>query len=671
MHGAWLNYRSMTADPSLKEQKLKPGTVKRIFSFAKPYQVSIYVYLATVVVDAALIVATPLLLKKLIDDGVMPKDSSVVTQLAFFVALIAVADAAFNMLGRYFSSRIGEGLIYDLRSLVFAHVQKQSIAFFTRTQTGALISRINSDVIGAQQAFTSTLSGLVSNVVSLLLVGITMLILSWQITIFSLLMLPLFLIPTKWVGRRLQSLTRESFTLNSEMSSTMTERFNVSGAMLVSLYGQPLREEAGFRVRARRVADIGIKTAMLNRLFFIALTSVAAIATAIAYGIGGHLAINGGLTVGTLLAITALLARLYGPLTALSNVRIDVMTSLVSFERVFEVLDLEPMVKDRSGAIALKSSKGKIEFKNVDFSYPNAQEISLASLESVAKAETVTSGIVLKGLTFTVEPGTTTALVGPSGAGKTTISALIPRLYDVTGGSIKIDGNDIRDVTLESLRNSIGVVMQDAHLFHETIVENLRYAKQDATQDQMQSACEAAQIWDLIKSLPNGFETMVGERGHRLSGGEKQRLAIARLLLKSPSIVILDEATAHLDSENEQLVHAALSHALKGRTSIVIAHRLSTVREADQILVLDKGVIVEQGKHDELIARGGLYSELKFCHKRSIHQRIATAARRPYEDHRLTQVIAQGQQELIAGGIHLLSRCNIFQFLVEIGHLIY
>jgi len=610
MHGAWLNYRSMTADPSLKEQKLKPGTVKRIFSFAKPYQVSIYVYLATVVVDAALIVATPLLLKKLIDDGVMPKDSSVVTQLAFFVALIAVADAAFNMLGRYFSSRIGEGLIYDLRSLVFAHVQKQSIAFFTRTQTGALISRINSDVIGAQQAFTSTLSGLVSNVVSLLLVGITMLILSWQITIFSLLMLPLFLIPTKWVGRRLQSLTRESFTLNSEMSSTMTERFNVSGAMLVSLYGQPLREEAGFRVRARRVANIGIKTAMLNRLFFIALTSVAAIATAIAYGIGGHLAINGGLTVGTLLAITALLARLYGPLTALSNVRIDVMTSLVSFERVFEVLDLEPMVKDRSGAIALKSSKGKIEFKNVDFSYPNAQEISLASLESVAKAETVTSGIVLKGLTFTVEPGTTTALVGPSGAGKTTISALIPRLYDVTGGSIKIDGNDIRDVTLESLRNSIGVVMQDAHLFHETIGENLRYAKQDATQDQMQSACEAAQIWDLIKSLPNGFETMVGERGHRLSGGEKQRLAIARLLLKSPSIVILDEATAHLDSENEQLVHAALSHALKGRTSIVIAHRLSTVREADQILVLDKGVIVEQGKHDELIARGGLYSEL-------------------------------------------------------------
>ena len=610
MHGAWLNYRSMTADPSLKEQKLKPGTVKRIFSFAKPYQISIYIYLATVVVDAALIVATPLLLKKLIDDGVIPKDSSVVTQLAFFVALIAIADAAFNMLGRYFSSRIGEGLIYDLRSLVFAHVQKQSIAFFTRTQTGALISRINSDVIGAQQAFTSTLSGLVSNVVSLLLVGITMLILSWQITVFSLLMLPLFLIPTKWVGRRLQSLTRESFTLNSEMSSTMTERFNVSGAMLVSLYGRPSQEEAGFRVRARRVADIGIKTAMLNRLFFIALTSVAAIATAIAYGIGGHLAINGGLTVGTLLAITALLARLYGPLTALSNVRIDVMTSLVSFERVFEVLDLEPMVKDRNDAIALNACRGKIEFKNVRFSYPNADQISLASLESVARAETVASGEVLKGISFVVEPGTTTALVGPSGAGKTTISALIPRLYDVTQGSIQVDGNDIRDLTLESLRDSIGVVMQDAHLFHETIAENLRYAKQDATEAQMQSACEAAQIWDLVDSLPNRFETMVGERGHRLSGGEKQRLAIARLLLKSPSIVILDEATAHLDSENEQLVHAALSNALKGRTSIVIAHRLSTVREADQILVLEKGEIVEQGKHDQLIASGGLYSEL-------------------------------------------------------------
>ena len=610
MHGAWLNYRSMTADPSLKQQKLKPGTIGRIFSFAKPYQVSIYIYLATVVVDAALIVATPLLLKRLIDDGVIPQNGAIVTQLAIWVGLIAIADAAFNMLGRYFSSRIGEGLIYDLRSLVFAHVQKQSIAFFTRTQTGALISRINSDVIGAQQAFTSTLSGLVSNVVSLLLVGIAMFFLSWQITVFSLLMLPLFLYPTKWVGRRLQALTRESFTLNSQMSSTMTERFNVSGAMLVALYGQQERERDGFGVRARRVADIGIRMAMLNRLFFIALTSVAAIATAFAYGIGGHLAISGELTVGTLLAITALLARLYGPLTAISNVRIDVMTSLVSFERVFEVLDLEPMVKNKAGARTLTSTKGKVEFKDVDFSYPNADEISLASLESVAKVETIASGQVLHNLSFVVEPGTTTALVGPSGAGKTTISALIPRLYDVTGGSISVDGTDIREITLDSLRQSIGVVMQDAHLFHETIAENLRYAKEDATQEEMENACKAAQIWDLVSSLPNGLDTMVGERGHRLSGGEKQRLAIARLLLKSPSIVILDEATAHLDSENEQLVHKALSNALKGRTNIVIAHRLSTVREADQILVLEKGVIVERGTHETLIAKGGLYSEL-------------------------------------------------------------
>ena len=610
MHAAWMTHRSMTADPSVKEQKLKPGTVKRIFRFALPYRTNIFIFLATVIVDAALVVATPLLLKQLIDDGVIPKDGAVVTRLALFVGLLAVADAGFNMLGRYFSSRIGEGLIYDLRSLVFAHVQRQSIAFFTRTQTGALISRINSDVMGAQQAFTATLSGVVSNVVSLLLVGITMLILSWQITIFSLLLLPVFLIPTKWVGRRLQSLTRESFNVNAEMSSTMTERFNVSGAMLVALYGEPDREREYFRSRARRVADIGIKMAMLNRLFFIALTSVAAIATAFAYGIGGHLAINGGVTVGTLLAITALLARLYGPLTALSNVRIDVMTSLVSFERVFEVLDLQPMVKNQDGAKVLVTKEPRIEFDDVNFSYPRAEEISLASLESAAKAETVQSGQVLRNLSFVAEPGTMTALVGPSGAGKTTISALLPRLYDVTEGSIKIDGNDIRELTLESLRESIGVVMQDAHLFHESIAENLRYAKQDATIEQMQAACEAAQIWKLIESLPNGLDTMVGERGHRLSGGEKQRLAIARLLLKSPAVVILDEATAHLDSENEQLVHAALQTALKGRTSIVIAHRLSTVREADQILVLEKGSIVERGTHDELVARGGLYADL-------------------------------------------------------------
>ena len=605
-----MTFRSMTADPSVKNQKLKPGTVKRIISFAQPYKLHISIFLITVVIEALLIVTSPLLLRQLIDKGVIPKNGELVTKLALAVAFIAIFDALMSIVGRWFSARIGEGLIYDLRSQVFEHVQRQSVAFFTRTQTGALISRINSDVIGAQQAFTATLSGVVSNSVSLVLVTGTMLILSWQITIVSLLLLPLFLIPTKWVGKKLQSLTRESFALNAEMSSTMTERFNVSGAMLVSLYGRPKDEGGYFRTRARKVADIGIEMALLNRLFFIALTSIAAVATAIAYGIGGHLAINGTVTVGTLLAITALLARLYGPLTALSNVRIDVMTALVSFERVFEVLDLAPMVQDRPNAKTLTGRDFAVEFKNVSFSYPKAEEISLSSLESVAKPETVQSGVVLNNLSFIAKPGTMTALVGPSGAGKTTISALVPRLYDVTEGAIEVGGLDIRDLTMSSLRENIGVVMQDAHLFHDTIGENLRYAKPGATEAEMQAACEAAQIWSLVSSLPNGFDTMVGERGHRLSGGEKQRLAIARLLLKSPQVVILDEATAHLDSENEALVHQALSAALKGRTSLVIAHRLSTVREADQILVLEKGVIVERGTHDELVAMNGLYAEL-------------------------------------------------------------
>ena len=610
VQAVWSAHRTMTADPSVKNQKLKPGTIKRIFSFAQPYRLYLTIFLITVVIDAFLVIATPLLLRQLIDDGVIPKNGELITRLAFIVGLLAVADAIMSIIGRWFSARIGEGLIYDLRSQVFQHVQKQSIAFFTRTQTGALISRINSDVIGAQQAFTSSLSGVLSNVVSLILVTATMLFLSWQITVVSLILLPAFLIPTKWVGRKLQSLTRDSFELNAQMSSTMTERFNVSGAMLVSLYGQAENENEFFRSRARRVADIGISMAMLNRLFFIALTSVAAIATAFAYGIGGHLALNGTVTVGTLLAITALLARLYGPLTALSNVRIDVMTALVSFERVFEVLDLQPMVSNKDGAQELAKKIPSIEFKNVSFSYPRPDQISLASLESAAKEEFIESGEVLKNVSFTVPAGSFTAIVGPSGAGKTTISTLVPRLYDVSLGSIQIDGIDVKDLTLESLRSSIGVVTQDAHLFHESIAENLRYAKHNATEEEMEQACRSAQIWELVQSLPNKFDTLVGERGHRLSGGEKQRLAIARLLLKSPSVVILDEATAHLDSENEALVQKALKSALKDRTSIVIAHRLSTIRDADQIIVLEHGVIVESGKHDELIAAGGLYSEL-------------------------------------------------------------
>ena len=602
--------RTLSSDQSVKNVKLRPGTLKRIFTYAIPYKSTFLLFLFCLIADAVLTVATPLLLRELIDQGVIPKDRTVVTTMAIAVAVLAILTAFINIIVRWISAKIGEGLIYDLRAQVFRHVQEQSIAFFTRTQTGALITRINSDVIGAQRAFTSTFSGLISNVLTLILVVGTMLALSWQITVASLLLLPVFLAPTRWIGARLQGYTRDSFEINGEMSSTMTERFNVSGALLVKLYGDLDQESQVFRKKARKVADLGISMAMLNTFFFIALISIAALATAIAYGIGGQLAIDGAITVGSLIAITTLLARLYGPLVALATVRVDVMGALVSFERVFEVLDLEPMVQEKVSAQVLKSKNPAIEFRGVHFTYPNAQQISLASLEAASLPEVRDSEEILKGISFTALSGTVTALVGPSGAGKTTISALLPRLYDVTSGSITIDGHDLRDLTLTSLRDSIGVVMQDSHLFHDTISANLRYAKSDATIDEMKAACQAAQIWDLITSLPNGLETMVGERGHRLSGGEKQRLAIARLLLKSPSIVILDEATAHLDSENEELVQSALATALQGRTSIVIAHRLSTVMSADQIIVLENGLIRERGKHEELIRTGGLYSEL-------------------------------------------------------------
>lgn len=603
-------FRAMQSDQSVKHAKLKPGTIKRIMRYAIPYKSQFVIFMIALVLDSLLTIATPLLLKRLIDQGVIPKNGALVTKLALLVGLIAIGYALVNVVIRWYSSRIGEGLIYDLRSQVFRHVQSQSIAFFTRTQTGALITRINSDVIGAQRAFTATFSGVISNLLTLTLVIGAMISLSWQITLLSVILLPIFLLPTKYVGQRLAKLTKESFDLNAEMSSAMTERFNVSGALLVKLYGDSAKESKAFKGKARKVADIGITMAMLNTTFMIALISVASIATAIAYGVGGHFAIAGTMTVGSLIAITTLLARLYGPLTSLSSVRVDVMGALVSFERVFEVLDLEPMVKDRPGAKELVSSNPTIKFENIKFTYPKASEISLASLESAAKPETVQSGEILSGISFEVKAGTMTALIGPSGAGKTTISALLPRLYDVTEGAIYIDGVDIRDLTGESLHRNIGVVMQDSHLFHDTIEGNLRYAKEDATFEEMKAACQAAQIWELVESLPNGLETMVGERGHRLSGGEKQRLAIARLLLKAPSIVILDEATAHLDSENESLVQAALKEALKGRTSIVIAHRLSTVKEADQILVHNNGSIEQRGSHEELIDKGGLYNDL-------------------------------------------------------------
>ena len=602
--------RSLTRDQSVKDAKLKQGTLRRIWEFARPFKFYLAIFLVTVVIDAFLTVASPLILKALIDQGVIPRKARVVTLLALLVGLLAIIDMAVNLAGRWFSARIGEGLIYEMRSRVFEHVQKQSIAFFTRTQTGALISRINSDVIGAQNAFTNTLSSVLSNILTLGLVAGAMFALSWQITVLAFALLPLFLIPTKWVGQKIANLTRDSFNLNAEMSSTMTERFNVSGALLVTLYGKPEKERETFRGKARRVADIGIEVAMLNRIFFLAITSVAAIATAIAYGIGGHLAISGAMTVGSLLAITTLLARLYGPLTSLSNVRVDVMTALVSFERVFEVLDLEPMVVTAPDAIAVSAEIPTVKFNHVTFSYPKAEEISLASLELTAKKEMVDSGVVLSDISFTCAPGSFTAIVGPSGAGKSTISALLPRLYDVTSGSIEINDVDIRHYGLASLRDHIGVVTQDSHMFHDTIAANLKYARAEATHQELIDACRAAQIWDFISGLPNGLDTVVGERGHRLSGGEKQRLAIARLLLKSPSIVILDEATAHLDSENEALVQAALEEALQGRTSIVIAHRLSTIQNADQIVVIEKGKVVEIGRHAELVSRQGLYFDL-------------------------------------------------------------
>lgn len=609
-HAMWMSFRSLTSDQSVKDQRLKPGTATRIARYAAPYRASLIFFLATVVIDALLVVTSPLLLKRLIDQGVIPSDSKVVTQMAFLVGLVALADAAFSLVGRWFSSRIGEGLIYDLRSEVFGHVQQQSLAFFTRTQTGALISRLNSDVIGAQQAFTSTLSGLLSNSLTLVLVVGAMLALSWKITLLSLVLLPIFLLPTKWVGRRLANLTRESFGLNAEMSATMTERFNVAGALLVSLYGDLDVEKGSFAKRARKVADIGISIALLQRFFFIALTSIAAVATALAYGVGGQLTINREITLGTLLALTTLLVRLYGPLTALSNVRVDVMTALVSFERVFEVLDLKPMVRNRENPLPVPNGPLEVNFSDVHFSYPKAAEISLASLEGVARSEVVETGEILKGISFTCAPGTLTALVGLSGGGKTTIANLIPRLYDVTAGAIKLNGFDVRDIELKSLRSSIGVVTQDAHMFHDSIAMNLKYANPSATEEELKQACESAAIWDFVANLPNGLDTVVGDRGHRLSGGEKQRLAIARLLLKEPRIVILDEATAHLDSENEELIQQALANALQGRTSIVIAHRLSTIKSADQILVIENGEIREQGRHDQLISAGKIYSDL-------------------------------------------------------------
>ncbi len=607
----WESYRSLTRDSSVKNKGIKSDTFSRIIKYAKPLNKDIVYLIAIVIVDAFLVVAQPLLFKRIVDDGISAGNRSVVVVTALLVAVLAILSAGLSIVERFFSSRIGEGLILTLRSQVFNHVQSQPIAFFTRTQTGSLISRVNGDVIGAQQAFTSTLSGIVSNGISLVVVLGTMFFLSWTITITSLVLLPIFLLPAKYMGKKVQALSREQMNLNSQMSQTMNEKFNVAGALLAKLFGTPEKESDNFYTKAARVKDIGIKIAMTNRIFFVALTTVATIATAIVYGLGGVLVIDQALTLGTLLALAALLGRLYGPLTGLSNVRVDVMTALVSFERVFEILDLKPLVRDPAVPNSLPDGPLSIEFKHVTFAYPTKKEVGIESLELASnEIGNEINAEVLKNISIIMKPGTMTALVGPSGSGKTTISQLIPRLYDSNTGDVLIGNVNVKLLSREELRNNIGVVTQDSHLFHDTIKNNLLYAKSDATEVDIWNALESAQIKDFVQQLPEKLNTVVGDRGYRLSGGEKQRIAIARVFLKQPRILILDEATAHLDNESEAEVQKALSSVLKNRTSVVIAHRLSTIVAADQIAVIKDGEIVDIDNHQNLLSKSEIYSDL-------------------------------------------------------------
>jgi ATP-binding cassette subfamily B protein len=604
--------RSMRRGQSVEKRKIGRATAKRILAFAKPYRREIGFFLVIIVAAAIIGVVTPVLAGDVIRT-ISSKDPGAgtrVVQLAMIIAGLAVVGAVLSLFERWFSARIGEGLIFDLRTHVYDHVQRMPLQFFTRAQTGALVSRLNNDVMGAQRAFTSTLSGVVSNIVRLVLTAGVMLTLSWQITLLSLTLLPVFILPARRVGHRLAAITKESYELDAKMNTTMTERFGVAGALLVKLFGRPAVESQRFSARASRVRDIGVQSAMYSRTFFMAMMLVASLAQALVYGLGGWFAVTGKLDAGNVVTLAMLLTSLYGPITALSNVRVDVMGALVSFDRVFEVLDLPPGIAEKPDAVTIPKGASTVEFKNVFFRYPTAAEISLASLEDVATLERTVTEPVLKGVSFKVQPGQLVALVGSSGAGKSTTSMLVSRIYDVTSGSVEVGGIDVRDATLDSVRDTIGVVTQDAHLFHETIGENLRYARPEATDDEIWEALKAAQIEGVVRALPDGLDTVVGERGYRFSGGEKQRIAIARLLLKAPSIVILDEATAHLDSESEAAVQEALTSALAGRTALVIAHRLSTVRAADQILVLDGGTIVQRGTHEELLASGGLYADL-------------------------------------------------------------